>query len=154
MSSGSYSTRKRTKEAQANVALLAELGKLSQAITDLRDATVSGLTSVVTAVQESGQRVALVKEQVKRCDKHLEKALECLVSMDESLLDMAVDKELVEQVDLGTTKKKRTSDGVPHEAREPGPRAQDAPAAHKLPDNQTLFFTVTDLLPPPALPPQ
>lgn len=117
------------------------------AIESLRETTRLGFEMLAESHKGLLEVLSQTRDELKRTNKRLDRAVECMTSMDESLLDLAVDKEL----DSKNNKKQRPE----------APKANAAVATFQYPvppetlsNNTALFFTATDPLRPPVRPPQ
>lgn len=117
-----------------------DLATLVDAIEGLRQTTQKGFDVLAENNKNVLAALSQTKDELRKSNKKLDKAIECMISMDETLLDMAVDQE------IGEEKKKKHKPDAPtaHVA---------APLAHTN-NNMDLFFKVTDPLQPPVQPPQ
>ncbi len=143
-----YSTRKRAKEMEPNP-LTTELAKVSASIEGLKNATTVCFERLVSVLEENNKTLALALSQLKKLDKRMEKVLECVTSMDESLLDMAVSAELAPN-SVGSPEKRPKKDISQRQEPQSAAKTFQYPLPPELLSNHALFFTATDPLRPLA----
>jgi hypothetical protein len=79
------------------------------AIESLRETTRLGFEMLAESHKGLLEVLSQTRDELKRTNKRLDRAVECMTSMDESLLDLAVDKEL----DNKNNKKPRPDAALP-----------------------------------------